>query len=123
MKNEILPGGASPFVLIGFDAVRAMSEALARRDLQPADGAVLLALINRVNVRTGKAEVTSAELAEALSVNPSFARNSLARLKKVGLVAFMREGTTAFYAINPALMRCGSSKAQAIQFARWEKRA
>ena len=71
------------------------AEALNRHpDLSPAARRVGLELLNRVNKRTGLAWPSEARMAEALGVNERTIRRGKAELHALGLVTWVKRGTS-----------------------------
>jgi DNA-binding transcriptional regulator PaaX len=95
-------------------------ECAKQRELKPMDGLTLLVVLRHMNWRTGKAEVTSMEIGDEIGTEPRIIRSSLSRLKKARLVAYLKEGTTAFYSVHPSLMRAGRSDCRNLTVLRWK---
>jgi hypothetical protein len=95
--------------------------ATARRDIKPMDTLYLMAVISRLNWRSGKAEVTSEEIGELLGTDARVVRSSFSRLRKHNLLAYMKEGTSYFYSVHPSLMRAGRSDCRDLTIARWKR--
>jgi DNA-binding transcriptional ArsR family regulator len=109
-----------PFVMLYHEELDKVFHHAQRRELKPMDGLTLLAVLRHLNWKSGKAEVTSEQLGEQLGTEPRVIRSSLARLKKLRLVAFMKEGTSYFYSVHPSLMRAGRQDCRNLTVQRWK---
>lgn len=102
-----------PFHMVFDDKLAQFMFALRIGDLEPRDGAVLLAIIRHTNWRTGRADITITALAQELGQkDASNVTRSIARLQRQYLVAkgSCRRSNQRFLMLNPYLC-CGSNKA------------
>ena len=109
-----------PFVMLYHEELDRVFLHAQRREIKPMDGLTLLAVLRHLNWKTGKAEITSDELGDVLGTDARNIRSSLTRLKKLKLVAFMKEGTTYFYSVHPSLMRPGRQDCRNLTVQRWK---
>lgn len=119
MKPKADP--AETFVMLYHEELEAVFAKTARRDLKPMDMLYLMAVVSRLNWRTGKAEVTSEDVGQLVGTDARVVRSSLCRLRKEGLLAYMKEGTSYFYSVHPSLMRPGRSDCRDLTIARWKR--
>lgn len=85
--------------------------AVARKDLQPMDFAVLWALMHHMD-RLGRVRITTSGLAELLGFSVSACSRSLTRLRRQTLLAKVYDRKTGdiYYLINPFVASIGGSQ-------------
>jgi len=82
--------------------------AVARRDLEPRDIAVLFGLIANMD-RMGKVRIASSALAKQLSVTPPLVGKSLTRLRRQLIIVKVYESKTGdtYFLLNPFVASVG----------------
>jgi predicted transcriptional regulator len=82
--------------------------AVARRDLEPRDLAVLVCLISFMD-RMGKVRSTSAAVAAQLGVSPSLVGKSITRLRQQSVIAKVYDNKSGetYFLVNPYVISIG----------------
>lgn len=88
--------------------VESLFAAVARKDLQPMDPAVLWALMHHMD-RLGRVRITTNALAELLGFSVSACSRSLTRLRRQALLAkvYDRKSGEIYYLVNPFVASVG----------------
>jgi len=119
MSSSNLSTGLGTFAMLPLPQ-DLVSSALRERRINPADVAVLWLLINALDWRTGRAWITSAELAAAHGHTQREAvMRSLTRLRREGLVARgtdKRERNRVFWCVNPEVAVTGGKQRRSLQW-------
>jgi len=107
-ENQLSEGMATAFAMVPLDPDGPLLVALKEGQLHPRDLAVLWVLVSRLDWRSGRAWVTTADLAAALGhAKRNTVAGSLARLKRLALVAKgidRRDPRRRFWCVNPLLV-------------------
>jgi hypothetical protein len=85
--------------------------ALARKDLQPMDATVFLALMRHMD-RVGRARISTTAIAETLGFSASACSRSLGRLRRQCLIAKVYDRTVGetYFLLNPYVASVGGSQ-------------
>lgn len=91
---------------------------VSQRRLNASDLHAFLALVGLMQHPTGRVEITAAALAERLERDPGNVRNSLARLRRLDLIARWQHPRTGrqYYLLNPAVASMGGASARGYTF-------
>jgi hypothetical protein len=112
--TEPLSDGLGAFAMVPLEPEGPLLVALRDGRLLGRDIAVLWLLVARLNWRTGRAWVSTAELASAMGNScPRRVQESLARLRREALVARgtdKREPKRVFWCVNPLLVAATGGK-------------
>ncbi len=97
--------------------------ALAAKRLLPRDLAVFMAVLAKVNWRSGRANVTQRALAEQMGIPETHCGTSIRRLRKELLLArvFDRESGHNYFLINPRLAWVGSAQRRGHLFQQFDE--
>ncbi|NDC36415.1 MAG: hypothetical protein EBZ51_13845 [Synechococcaceae bacterium WB9_2_112] len=112
------------FIMIFHNDLRGALEALKAKQLQPADFAVLMAVMSAINHKTGMVEVTLTELGRAIGMPQWRVSVSIKRLRLQQLVATGYDSASGkrFLMVNPYL--CGrrdDTKRFGLRWARFKE--
>ncbi len=91
---------------------------VSQRRMNASDLHTLVALVGLMQHPTGRVEITAAALAERLERNPGNVRNSLARLRRLDLIARWRHPRSGrlYYLVNPAVASMGGASTRGYTF-------
>jgi hypothetical protein len=94
---------------------------LKTKQLLPRDVAVWVAVVERVNWRTGHCPMTLSALAEEIGFDSKYVINSISRLKALRLLKNEYNPRTMerWILINPYVVWCGDPKLRAIRKEEW----
>jgi hypothetical protein len=119
MTGQLSDGMGSAFAMVPLDPDGPLLVALRDGELHPRDLAVLWALVARLDWRSGRAWVSTAELAGAIGhEQANTVRGSLRRLKRLGMVASgvdQRDSSRRFLCVNPFLVAATGGPARRRQ--------
>jgi hypothetical protein len=107
MTSQLSDGMGSSFALVPLLPDGPLLEALRDGQLYPRDFAVLWALLARLDWRSGRAWVTTTDLAAAIGhERTNTVSGSLARLRRLGLVAkgMDKRSRRPFLCVDPSLV-------------------
>jgi len=112
------------FIMIFHNEARSVMDALRNKDLQPYDVAVLMAVMNFINHKTGMVEVTLTELGRRIGMPQWRVSVSIKRLRLQQLVATGYDSASGkrFLMVNPYL--CGrrdDTKRFGVRWARFKE--
>ena len=124
--KESLSDGLGAFAMVPLEPEGPLLVALREGRLLGRDFAVLWLLVARLDWRTGRAWVSTAELAAAMGNScPGRVQESLARLRKETLVARgsdKRESKRVFWCVNPMLVAAtGGKHRRAMQWQQFQR--
>lgn len=104
-ESQLSDGMATAFAMVPLEPDGPLLTALRNGELHPRDLAVLWCLLSRVDWRSGRAWVTTADLAAAMGhEKTNTVAAALARLKRLSLVAKgidKRDPRRWFWCVNP----------------------
>ncbi len=91
---------------------------VSQKRMNASDLHTLVALVGLMQHPTGRVEITAAALAERLERNPGNVRNSLARLRRLDLIARWRHPRSGrlYYLLNPAVASMGGASTRGLTF-------
>jgi hypothetical protein len=122
-ESQLSDGMATAFAMVPLDPDGPLLVALKEGQLHPRDLAVLWCLLARLDWRSGRAWVTTADLAAAMGhEKTNTVCAALARLKRLALVAKgidKRDPRRRFWCVNPLVAATGGPhrrKMQDLQF-------
>jgi hypothetical protein len=126
MTQTQLSDGLGAFAMVPLEPDGPLLVALREGRLLGRDLAVLWLLINHLDWRTGRAWVSTAELAAAIGhTRPETVQQSLARLRREVLVARgadKREPCRVFWCVNPLLVAAtGGKHRRAMQWQQFQR--
>jgi len=126
MTQTQLSDGLGAFAMVPLEPEGPLLVALREGRLLGRDLAVLWLVVARLDWRTGRAWVTTAELAAALGhTRPETVQQSLARLRREALVARgadKREPCRVFLCVNPLLVAAtGGKHRRQLQLKQFER--
>lgn len=108
MPEPLLSDGIGNFAMVPLDPDGPVVAALRERQLQPRDMAALWLLLVHLDWRSGRCWASSRDLAAAMGHrDPAHVVHSLARLKRLGLVAKghdKRDPRRLYWCVNPWLV-------------------
>jgi hypothetical protein len=107
-----------PFAMAWMPGLLKVVGLVSQRRLNASDLHAFLALVGLMQHPTGRVEVTAAELAERLERNPGNVRHSLARLRRLDLIARWQHPRTGrlYYLVNPAVASMGGASTRGYTF-------
>jgi hypothetical protein len=109
---------SEPFAMAWMPGLLKVVGLVSQRRLNASDLHAFLALVGLMQHPTGRVEVTAAELAERLERNPGNVRHSLARLRRLDLIARWQHPRTGrlYYLVNPAVASMGGASTRGYTF-------
>lgn len=124
--TEPLSDGLSTFAMVPLEPEGPLLVALREGRLLSRDFGVLWLVVARLDWRTGRAWVTTAELAAAMGNNcPGRVQESLARLRREALVARgldRRSSQRRYWCVNPLLVAAtGGKHRRALQWQQFQR--
>jgi hypothetical protein len=123
MTQSQLSDGLGAFAMVPLEPEGPLLMALRDGRLLGRDIAVLWLLMARLDWRTGRAWVSTAELAAAMGNScPGRVQESLARLRREALVARgsdKRQAKRVFWCVSPAVAATGGPRRRALQWAQF----
>jgi hypothetical protein len=123
--TESLSDGLGAFAMLPLEPDGPLLVALREGRLLSRDFGVLWLVVARLDWRTGRAWVTTAELAAAMGNNcPGRVQESLARLRREALVARgsdRRDPRRRYWCISPVVAATGGKHRRALQWEQFQR--